>query len=197
MILHEVNVKEIDFVSDDNGIFVKRIKPDFKKLGPKYGKIMKQLANAIINFSQADIQKIEKNGHFVLSVDNQEVTVELDDVEIVAEDIPGWVVTNQGTMTVALDITITDDLRNEGYAREVINRIQNFRKDSQLDVMDTISIQVESNDALNQAFKQFQDYIQTETLCTVFEIKPTLTAANKIEFEIADNLTVQIVISKN
>lgn len=197
LILHEVNVKEIDFVSDDNGIFVKRIKPDFKKLGPKYGKIMKQLANAIINFSQADIQKIEKNGHFVLSVDNQEVTVELDDVEIVAEDIPGWVVTNQGTMTVALDITITDDLRNEGYAREVINRIQNFRKDSQLDVMDTISIQVESNDALNQAFKQFQDYIQTETLCTVFEIKPTLTAANKIEFEIADNLTVQIVISKN
>jgi isoleucyl-tRNA synthetase len=158
---------------------------------------MKQLANAIINFSQADIQKIEKNGHFVLSVDNQEVTVELDDVEIVAEDIPGWVVTNQGTMTVALDITITDDLRNEGYAREVINRIQNFRKDSQLDVMDTISIQVESNDALNQTFKQFQDYIQTETLCTVFEIKPTLTAANKIEFEIADNLTVQIVISKN
>ena len=139
LILHEVNVKEIEFVSDEAGIFVKRIKPDFKKLGPKCGKIMKQVAATITAFSQDDIRAIEKNGSAVLNIDGQEVTIDVTDVEIVAEDIPGWVVANQDALTVALDIELTEDLLNEGYAREFVNRIQNYRKDSNMDVSDRIT----------------------------------------------------------
>ncbi len=197
LILHEVNVKDIDFVSDSDGVFVKRIKPDFKKLGPKYGKIMKQVAAGIGNFSQSDIRKIEAEGNIVLTIEGQPVNVEIGDVEIVAEDIPGWVVANQGTMTVALDITITDALRNEGYAREMVNRIQNYRKDSQLDVTDTITIEVESNETLNQAFTDYEEYIKTETLCTDFIIKPTLSSDKQIGFDITNNIIIQVVISKN
>ena len=119
LILHEVNVKEIQFVSDGDGRFVKRIKPDFKKLGPKCGKIMKQVAAAITAFSQEDIRQIEKEGSYTLNIENQEVVVDVTDVEIFAEDIPGWVVANQGALTVALDITLTEELLNEGYARHM------------------------------------------------------------------------------
>ncbi len=196
LILHEVNVKEIQFVSDGDGRFVKRIKPDFKKLGPKCGKIMKQVAAAITAFSQEDIRQIEKEGSYTLNIENQEVVVDVTDVEIFAEDIPGWVVANQGALTVALDITLTEELLNEGYAREMVNRIQNYRKESNLDVTDTIAIQMVSNPALDKAFTDFANYIKNETLCTSFEIVPALQG-EKISFEITDELKIEVAIKKN
>lgn len=196
LILHEVNVKEIQFVSDGDGRFVKRIKPDFKKLGPKCGKIMKQVAAAITAFSQEDIRQIEKEGSYTLNIENQEVVVDVTDVEIFAEDIPGWVVANQGALTVALDITLTEELLNEGYAREMVNRIQNYRKESNLDVTDTIAIQMVSNPVLDKAFTDFANYIKNETLCTSFEIVPALQG-EKISFEITDELKIEVAIKKN
>ncbi len=191
LILHEVNVKGIEFVSDEAGVFVKRIKPDFKKLGPKCGKIMKQVAAAITAFSQEEIRAIEKNGNASLNIDGQEVVIDVADVEIVAEDIPGWVVANQDTLTVALDIELNEELLNEGYAREFVNRIQNYRKDSNMDVSDRISIELGSNAQLDKAFTDFANYIQTETLCTHFEIKPQVDGE---EFEIAEGLNVKAKI---
>ncbi|MBQ4355108.1 MAG: isoleucine--tRNA ligase [Bacteroidales bacterium] len=193
LILHEVNVKEVEFVSDEAGIFVKRIKPDFKKLGPKCGKIMKSVAAAIVAFSQEDIRAIEKNGSATLHVDGQEVVIDVTDVEIVAEDIPGWVVANQDTLTVALDIELSDDLLNEGYARELVNRIQNFRKESNLDVSDRITVEIESNERLDAAFTAFSEYICNETLCTSLQIKPQVTGES---FEIAEGLTVQVKVCR-
>ena len=131
---------------------------DFKKLGPKCGKIMKQVAATITAFSQDDIRAIEKNGSAVLNIDGQEVTIDVTDVEIVAEDIPGWVVANQDALTVALDIELTEDLLNEGYAREFVNRIQNYRKDSNMDVSDRITIEVESHPQFDKAFTTFADF---------------------------------------
>ena len=194
LILHEVNVKELVFVSDEAGIFVKRIKPDFKKLGPKCGKIMKQVAASITAFSQDDIRAIEKNGSATLNIDGQEVLIDVTDVEIVAEDIPGWVVANQDALTVALDIELSEDLLNEGYAREFVNRIQNYRKDSNMDVSDRITIEVESNPQLDKAFTTFADYIKNETLCTSLEIKAGVEGD---VFEIAEGLNVKVKVSKN
>ena len=193
LILHEVNVKEVEFVSDESGIFVKRIKPDFKKLGPKCGKIMKQVAAAITAFSQDDIRAIEKNGNATLNIDGQEVLIDVTDVEIVAEDIPGWVVANQDALTVALDIELSEELLNEGYAREFVNRIQNYRKDSNMDVSDRITVEVESNPQLDKAFTTFAGYIKTETLCTSLEIKACVEGD---VFEIAEGLSVKVKIRK-
>lgn len=197
LILHEVNVKEIQFISNDEGVLVKRIKPDFKKLGPKYGKIMKSIAAAITAFSQTQIAEIEKEGHINLNIEGQEVEILSSDVEIFAEDIPGWVVTNQGMLTVALDITISEELQEEGYARELVNRIQNYRKESQLDVVDTISIEVAENQQVNAAFRKFEDYIKRETLCTNFTIVPSVNDATKTNFEIVEGVNVDVVIKKN
>ena len=130
LILNEVNVKEMKFVDNTAGILVKKIKPDFKKLGPRYGKIMKALAAAIQQMSQDDINAFEKAGTFTLNVEGQEAVIERADVEIISEDIPGWLVANEGRLTVALDITVTEELRKEGLARELVNRVQNIRKSS-------------------------------------------------------------------
>lgn len=197
LILHEVNVKEIQFISNDEGVLVKRIKPDFKKLGPKYGKIMKSIAATITGFSQSQIAALEKEGSITLNIENQDVEILSTDVEIFAEDIPGWVVTNQGLLTVALDITITDELKEEGYAREFVNRIQNFRKDSQLDVVDTISIQVAENEKVTPALQKFEDYIKRETLCTQFVVLPTMVDSTATQFEIVDGVNVDVLIRKN
>ena len=134
LILNEVNVKGIKFVSNEDGVLVKRVKPDFKKLGPKYGKIMKALAAQVAGMSQKDIIEFEKNGQFTFNVDGTEAVVELADVEVISEDIPGWLVANEGNLTVALDITVTDELKREGVARELVNRIQNIRKDKDFNI---------------------------------------------------------------
>ena len=164
IILNEVNVKELNFVDSTNAILIKRIKPDFKKLGPRYGKIMKQLAVAIEEMSQEDIAKLEKVGNFNLTVNGEEVTIELSDTEIVSEDIPGWLVANQDKLTVALDIDLTDDLLKEGIAREFVNRIQNLRKAQDFEITDRINIVISSNKNLDAAIEDFSEYIKAQVL---------------------------------
>ena len=164
LILNEVNVKELNFVDSTNAVLVKRIKPDFKKLGPKYGKIMKQLAVAIQEMSQEDIAKLEKEGTFNLTVNKEEVTIELADTEIISEDIPGWLVANQDKLTVALDIDISDDLLKEGIAREFVNRIQNLRKAQDYEITDRIDIKISSNNKLDKAVEDFSEYIKAQVL---------------------------------
>ena len=164
LILNEVNVKELKFVDNTAGILVKKIKPDFKKLGPRYGKIMKALAATIQSMSQEDINAFEKAGTFTLMVDGQEAVLERTDVEIISEDIPGWLVANEGRLTVALDITVTEDLRKEGLARELVNRIQNLRKSSGFDITDKIHVSILSCEEMDEAIHDYKDYIANQVL---------------------------------
>ncbi len=196
LILSEVNVKNIEFITDASGILVKKIKPNFKTLGPKYGKMMKQIAAAITDFSQADINKIEKDGSYSLEVEGEKVEITLSDVEILSEDIPGWLVTNIGNLTVALDITITDQLREEGIARELINRIQNIRKDSNFDVTDKIIVRLEKHDKINSSINNNISYICTETLAVSLELVDRIDSADYIEIELVDDINARIQISK-
>ena len=170
LILNEVNVKELNFVDSTNAMLVKRIKPDFKKLGPRYGKIMKQLAVAVQDMSQTDIAALEKEGKFNLIVNGEDVTIVLDDTEIISEDIPGWLVANQDKLTVALDIDISDDLLKEGIARELVNRIQNLRKAQDFEITDRIAIAISSNEKLDAAIQEFSDYIKVQVLADTLEI---------------------------
>ncbi|PLB86401.1 isoleucine--tRNA ligase [Dysgonamonadaceae bacterium] len=164
LILSEVNVKSIEFVDSANAMLVKRVKPDFKKLGPRYGKIMKQLAPKIQSMTQDEINSLEKNGRYTLSIEGVEATITLEDVEIISEDIPGWLVGNEGRLTIALDITVTDDLRKEGIARELVNRIQNLRKAKNFEITDRISIQISSDPAFDDAIREYADYIKQQVL---------------------------------
>ncbi len=182
LILNEVNVKEIKYVDGDAGILMKKIKPDFKKLGPRYGKIMKQLAAAIQQMSQEDIMTFEKDGSFSFSIDGQHAVIELADVEIISEDIPGWLVSNEGRLTVALDITITEDLRKEGIARELVNRIQNIRKSNGYDIVDKINIILQQNDKINEAVNEYKAYISNQVLADSLQLAP-LTEGQVLDFE--------------
>ena len=186
LILSEVNVKELHFVDSTNAMLVKRIKPDFKKLGPRYGKIMKQLAIAVQEMSQDDIAMLEKEGKFNLLVNGEQITIELSDTEIVSEDIPGWLVANQDKLTVALDINITDDLSKEGIARELINRIQNLRKANDFEITDRIRVTVSSNKKLDTAITDFSDYIKSQVLADTLTI--TQESQNN-EIDINDEIT--------
>ena len=183
LILNEVNVKELKFVDNAAGILVKKIKPDFKKLGPRYGKIMKALAAAIQAMSQDKINAFEKVGTFTLTVEGQEAMIERADVEIISEDIPGWLVANEGRLTVALDITVTENLRKEGLARELVNRIQNLRKSSGYDITDKISVTVLSNDGMDEAIKDFNSYIANQVLAVSVEITDVISDATEMDFE--------------
>lgn len=164
LILSEVNVKDIEFLTKENNVLVKSIKANFKTLGPKFGPKMKAIAAAITAFGQDDIAKIESEGKFVLNIDGSEIEIALTDVEIITQDIPGWVVANEDALTVALDTTITDDLRMEGVSRELVNRIQNIRKESNFDVTDNIIVEIEQHNLLCPAVERFMDYICSETL---------------------------------
>ncbi|MEE1093990.1 MAG: isoleucine--tRNA ligase [Bacteroidales bacterium] len=164
LILSEVNVKDIEFLTKENNVLVKSIKANFKTLGPKFGPKMKAIAAAITAFSQDDIAKIESEGRFVLNIEGSEIEIALSDVEIITQDIPGWVVANEDALTVALDTTITDDLRMEGISRELVNRIQNIRKESNFDVTDNIIVEIEQHNLLCPAVERFMDYICSETL---------------------------------
>ena len=166
LILAEVNVREIEYVDDATGILVKKIKPNFKTLGPRYSKLMKGISQAIAAFSQKEIARFEKEGEWTLTIDNQSVEMTLEDVEILSEDIPGWLVANEGRLTVALDITITPELKMEGMARELINRIQNLRKELGLDVTDKILVEVASHPALDEALDFHRDYIASQVLAS-------------------------------
>lgn len=164
LILSEVNVKTIDFLSKENNVLVKSIKANFKTLGPKFGAKMKAIAAAIASFSQEDIATIECEGIFNLTIGQESVEIALSDVEIITQDIPGWVVANEDDLTVALDTTITESLRLEGISRELVNRIQNIRKEQGFDVTDNIIVEIEKQETLCKAAEAFRDYICSETL---------------------------------
>lgn len=164
LILSEVNIKSIDFLSKENNVLVKSIKANFKTLGPKFGAKMKAIASDISAFSQEDIAKIENEGKYALIIGEEQIEIALSDVEIITQDIPGWVVANEDDLTVALDTTITDALRKEGISRELVNRIQNIRKEQGFDVTDNIIVEIEKCDLLCEAAKSFHDYIAGETL---------------------------------
>ena len=164
LILSEVNVKELHFVDSASEMLVKRVKPDFRKLGPRYGKIMKSLAQHIQEMDPRQINELEKTGSLLLRVDGQEAVITLDDVEIISEDIPGWLVGNEGRLTVALDITLTGDLEKEGIARELVNRIQNLRKAKEFEITDRITIRLSSHPAFDEAITANVDYIRNQVL---------------------------------
>ena len=184
LVLNEVNVKEMLFADNAAGILVKRVKPDFKKLGPRYGKIMKQLAANVAAMSQEDILKFEKEGNFTFNIDGQQAVIGLDDVEIISEDIPGWLVANEGRLTVALDITVTEDLRREGIARELVNRIQNIRKSSGFDITDKIHVQLTRNEETDPAVEEYKDYIAKQVLAESITLCDALDSAGaELDFE--------------
>ena len=183
LILSEVNVKELKFVDNAAGILVKRIKPDFKKLGPRYGKVMKQLAAAVQEMTQENIQSFEAAGTFSFTLDGQEAVIELTDVEIISEDIPGWLVANEGRLTVALDITVTEELRLEGLARELVNRIQNVRKSSGFDITDKINITILSSADMDEAVRTYRAYIAGQVLADSIEIADVVSDATELDFE--------------
>lgn len=184
LILNEVNVKSIQFVDNSAGILVKRIKADFKKLGPKCGKHMKQVSTLLQEMSQPQIAEFEKIGNYTLSVENNvNITISTQDVEIISEDIPGWLVANEGKITIALDITLTDELKEEGIARELVNRIQNIRKANGFDITDRISIVIENNPLFNQAIENYKQYIASQTLAKSIEISDKINNGIELEFE--------------
>ncbi len=194
LILNEVNVKDMKFVDNTAGILVKRIKPDFKKLGPRYGKIMKALAAAIQQMSQDDINAFEKAGTFTLQVDGQEAVLERADVEIISEDIPGWLVANEGRLTVALDITVTDELKKEGLARELVNRIQNLRKSSGFDITDKVNITLASSAEMDSAVEAYQEYIKSQVLANSLMVTADPIAdATTLDFE---DFTLAVKVEK-
>ncbi|MBR1799545.1 MAG: isoleucine--tRNA ligase [Bacteroidales bacterium] len=193
LICSELNVKQVEFLAADNDILVKKVKPNFKTLGPRYGKMMKSLGDTIVAMSQEEIASLEVNGVIDLTVDGTVCHISLADVEIATQDIPGWIVANEGNLTVALDIELTQELRDEGVARELVNRIQNIRKEA-FDVTDRIAIVMQSGD-WDDAVKHHMEYICTETLCTSFRL--SLTVENGEEIELTDGVKCRISVVKN
>lgn len=194
LIMSEVNVKGINYVGGDAGILVKRIKPDFKKLGPKFGKNMKAAAQALTSLEQSQIAQFEKDGKIVLTLNGEEAVVELADVEVISEDIPGWLVANEGNITVALDITIIDDLRKEGIARELVNRIQNVRKSKDFNITDRIVVKITPDEHVNDAVAQFKDYIAKQVLAVAIELAP-VEGADVIALDM-DDYELKITVDK-
>lgn len=194
LIKHEVNVKDIELLEDASDILVKQIKPNFKALGPRFGKDMKLIAGAIREFGPEDIKKIEQTGGLELDINGKNVTLGLEDVEITSQDIEGWLVANEGSLTVALDVTITDDLRSEGIARELINRIQNLRKDSGFEVTDRIDVKLQKDEHIVNAIDANMAYIKTETLANELEIIDQLESGIEIAF---DDVNTKLYIQKH
>lgn len=195
LILSEVNVKELELLDEGNGMLVKSIKPNFKTIGPKYGKQMKAIAALVAEFTQDDIAAIEASEGWKGDVEGTVITLEAADFEITAQDIPGWLVASEGGLTVALDITITDDLKNEGIARELINRVQNLRKDSALEVTDKIILSVETSAAIQEAILANQTYVSNEVLAAAVEFK-VLTDGNATSADLIEENDTKIAIEK-
>ncbi len=170
LVMSEVNVKQIELIEQTAGVITKRIKPNFKTLGPRYGKYMKQIAALVATFDQQRIAEIESSEKLMLEVAGEQLEVTREDFEITSEDMPGWLVASEGKLTVALDITVTDELRREGVARELINRIQNLRKDSGLEVTDKIAVEVEALDELSESLAEFGDYVTQQVLAVEIKV---------------------------
>ena len=192
LILSEVNVKELVFVEGD-GILVKKIKCNFRTLGKKFGKLMKSVNAAVTEMSQEQISELEKNGCITLQVEGVDAVIELADVEIYSEDVPGWTVANEGALTVALDVEVTEELRREGIAREIVKKIQAMRKESGFDIVDRISVEIESNEATDAAVAQFRDYICNQVLADDLKVVSTVEGENAVEF---DNAVVKLSVTK-
>ena len=196
LIKAEVNVEEIEFLDDANNVLVKKIKPNFKALGPKVGGLMKQLSNYLADITQEQIAYLEQNG--ILPVKLGEVIFDLllEDVEVLSEDIPGWQVANQGRLTVALDVTLTDDLKDKGLARELVNRIQNIRKDKGFEVTDRISVMIKGPEAIQRSIKNNFDYIRSEILATQLEIVDQLDGSDVIPLDVDEEFQVLTSVNK-
>ncbi len=194
IILSEVNVKEVEYLTDTEGVIKKQIKPNFKTLGPKYGKIMKLIAAELSKYSQADIATLEKNNGANLNINGEDVVLEITDVEITTQDIPGWLVASEGELTIALDVNVTNELRNEGLAREFINKIQNIRKESNFEVIDRVRIRISENSSYNAAIVAFNDYICKQTLADSLELVNDLSGQ---AIEIEQGIDAIIVVERN
>jgi isoleucyl-tRNA synthetase len=196
LIMSEVNIKGIEFLAPDNNILVKNVKPNFKTLGRKYGKQMKQIQTYFANMSQDEIHAFERNNGTHLDVDGVDVELTLEDALISTQDIPGWAVTSEGNYTVALDMTITEELFNEGLARELVNRVQTLRKNTGLEVTDRIEIFVAHNQKLDPAVEQYKAYICGETLAEAIWLTDSVTGDDVLEDELTENVKVTLRIQK-
>lgn len=196
LVLSEVNVKDVEYLSDSSGVLVKKIKPNFKTLGPRFGRQMKAVAGLISSLSQKEITTIENQGKINLTLDDHSLEILEGDVEIVNQDIPGWLVANEGKLTVALDITITDELEQEGMARELVNRIQNLRKELNFDVTDKISIQIEAHPVVQESILHFGTYIKNQTLATKLKSQKKIDHNNSITMEL-NEISLRMSIQKN
>lgn len=194
LIKSEVNVKDIELLEEGNGVLVKSIKPNFKTIGPKYGKQMKAIAGIVGQFTADDISKIESNNGWTGEIDGETIELDLVDFEIVAQDIPGWLVASDGSLTVALDITISDELKAEGIARELVNRVQNLRKDSGLEVTDRILLEVDSNEFIQSAILSNKEYVCAEVLAN--DIVFTTLNGNALLTDLAEENDTKIGVSK-
>jgi isoleucyl-tRNA synthetase len=193
LVLTEVNVKEIAFLHDTTGVIVKKIKPNFKTLGKQYGKQMKEIADAVGKLTQQQISEVEAVAAYTLELPSGKVVLHPGDVEITSEDMPGWLVASEGKLTVALDVTVTEALRREGIARELVNRIQNLRKDSGFDVTDKITITMQRHPMLADAVSDFKDFIALQTLAVALELADDVPAGAPVDI---DDVTLQVVVKK-
>jgi isoleucyl-tRNA synthetase len=196
LILNEVNVKELEYLKDTTGILVKKIRPNFKVLGPRYGRLMKDIARALDGFGQEDISCFETQGWWNLSAGGETIELLNEDVEISSEDIPGWLVANEGKLTVALDVNITQELKDEGIAREFVNRIQNIRKDSGFEVTDKIGVEIQDHELIRGAVNQYRDYIAQQTLALSVTLVDRLAISEASAVEIEDNIITYVRVSK-
>lgn len=195
LVMNEVNVKQIELISDTTGVITKRIKPNFKTLGPKYGKYMKQIAALVAGFTQEQIAAVERDAETVLDIAGEKVVTTPADYEITSEDMPGWLVTSEGRLTVALDITVTEELRREGVARELINRIQNIRKESGFEVTDKIDVEIERTALTEGAVEQFADYIASQTLAVGVKCTDTPAGSFVVGSDVDDE-PVKIAVTR-
>lgn len=196
LILSEVNVKELDYLLHDDGVFSKKIKPNFKALGPRYGKHMKAIAVAFSEMKSEDIETLEQGNTYELTIADQTIQIGLEDVEITSEDIPGWLVSSMGGVTVALDISITEELKEEGIARDLVNKIQNLRKLKNLEVTDKITVQIKSDILIDSAINNNLNYICSETLATSLEVKANIAESAGELVEVNDEISAVIALDK-
>jgi isoleucyl-tRNA synthetase len=193
LIKAEVNVKEIVLLDDASGILIKQIKPNFKALGPRFGKDIGLISKEIQGFSAEQINQLDKLGSIAIVISGNSITLSLEDVEISSQDIEGWLVANSNGITVALDITISPELKEEGIARELVNRIQNIRKDSGYEVTDKIKVHLQKNSELEKAVKTNEDYIKSETLTETLVFEENISNGIEVEF---DEIKTKISITK-
>ena len=186
-------MKEIQYLVETEGFIKKKIKPNFVALGKKLGPKMKAVSAALTQFTQDDIAKFEKEGQYNLSIDGEPVILQVHEVEINSEDIPGWTVASKGSLTVALDITITPELEHEGNAREFVNRIQKIRKDSGFELTDRINVKVSATNGLKESLAQFKDYICAEILADKFDLVPEMEDGTEIE---VNDISLKVIVSK-